>query len=130
MPPKEKKKEKKGKRKVTDTVKNTDKVSMNTATVLEQSAFYAPKIQDESIKSKPKPQPVVFQKVSLFGLEKKLEKQNKKANLSNKSYSSSPYRRLDEVQLMKSGREVILDFLNKESIDEEDIIFIKDRDST
>ena len=49
--------------------------------------------------------------------------------MSNKEYKTLLYRKLDRVLLMKS-RSVILKLLDKESVEKEDVIFIKDGEKT
>ena len=66
--------------------------------------------------------------MSLFKIEKKLKEWNKKALFSNQKFSNTLYKRLDDVQLIRSGRRVILEPLNKKTIKEEDIIFIKNKE--
>ena len=58
-----------------------------------------------------------------------MDKWNKKVVASNREYNTSPYRKSDEVLLIRTGSEsVVLDLLDKESVEEDDIIFIKDRE--
>ena len=60
-----------------------------------------------------------------------MDKWNKKATASNREYNTSPYRKSDGVLLIRTEAEsVILDLPYKESVEEDDIIFIKDREQT
>ena len=67
-----------------------------------------------------------IKRTALFKNKEKIEKWYKQTEASNKEYNISSYRKSDEVLLIRSGS-VVLDLPNKKSVEDEDIIFIKDR---